>query len=71
VQGLVKRCPWQRLKPYAYITALMVISIDGDISEEEEDYIADLQKALNISDKRSDEIIDELFGEEEEEEEDL
>ena len=57
------------MREAAYITALMVISIDGDIPEEEEDYIADLQKALNISDKRSDEIIDELFGEEDEEEE--
>ncbi len=53
----------------AYITALMIISVDDDIPEEEEDYIADLQKALNISDKRSDEIIDELFGEECEEDE--
>ena len=58
------------LREAAYITALMAVSVDGDIPEEEENYIADLQKALNISDKRSDEIIDELFGEEEEEEED-
>jgi hypothetical protein len=51
----------------AYITALLVISIDDDIPEDEENYIADLQKALNISDERADEIICELFGEEDEE----
>jgi tellurite resistance protein len=54
----------------AYITALLVISIDGEIPPEEEDYIADLQKALNISDKRAVKIIDELFGEDDEDEED-
>ena len=53
----------------AYITALLMISVDDEIPESEENYIADLQKALNISDERADEIIDELFSEDEEEEE--
>lgn len=51
----------------AYITAVCVIAIDAEVPSSEEEYISDLQKALKISDSRSSEILDELFGEEEEE----
>ncbi|BDA66676.1 hypothetical protein RIVM261_054750 [Rivularia sp. IAM M-261] len=53
----------------AYITAVCVIAIDGEVPSSEQDYISDLQAALKISDERADEILAELLGEEEEEEE--
>ncbi|RUT09926.1 hypothetical protein DSM106972_004210 [Dulcicalothrix desertica PCC 7102] len=52
----------------AYITAVCVVAVDGEVPSNEEEYINDLQKALKISDSRSSEILDELFGEDEEEE---
>ena len=53
----------------AYIVALMVIVADGEVPDEEQDYLENLREALGISSDRADEIIDEIFGEEEEEEE--
>lgn len=53
----------------AYVTALTVMAVDGEFPEEEEDFLAELQEALKISATRAEEIIDEVLGEEEEEEE--
>ncbi|OKH49781.1 hypothetical protein NIES2101_20320 [Calothrix sp. HK-06] len=53
----------------AYITAVCVVAVDGEVPSSEEEYINGLQKALKISDSRSSEILDELFAEEEYEEE--
>ncbi|BAZ15715.1 hypothetical protein NIES4071_75870 [Calothrix sp. NIES-4071] len=53
----------------AYITAVCVVAVDGEVPSNEEEYLNDLQKALKISDERASEIIDELFAEEEYEEE--
>lgn len=52
----------------AYITAVCVVAIDGEVPSSEEEYINDLQKALKISDSRASEIMDELLGEGEDEE---
>lgn len=49
----------------ALITAVCVVAIDGEVPSNEQDYLNDLQKALKISDKRASEILDELFAEEE------
>ncbi|MBF2065488.1 MAG: tellurite resistance TerB family protein [Calothrix sp. C42_A2020_038] len=54
----------------AYITALCVVAVDGEVPPSEEEYIADIQQALNISDARAEEIMDDLFTEYEEDEED-
>jgi tellurite resistance protein len=51
----------------AYVTALTVMAVDGEFPEEEEDFLAELQEALKISDKKAEEIIDEVLGEDEEE----
>jgi hypothetical protein len=61
--------PSEDYQEVAYITALTIIAIDGELPEEEEEYITSLQEALNISDERAQEIIDELFGDKDEEEE--
>lgn len=61
--------PNQEYREAAYITALVVVSIDGELPESEEEYISELQQALRISDDRAQEIIDEIFGGEEDEEE--
>ncbi len=53
----------------AFIVALMVIAADGEMPEEEQDYINHLCEALGISEDRANEIIDEIFSYEEEEEE--
>ncbi|MGH1393308.1 MAG: tellurite resistance TerB family protein [Trichormus sp.] len=54
----------------AYITAILVVGIDEEVPENEQNYISELQEALNISDERAQELIDEIFGEEEEYDED-
>jgi tellurite resistance protein len=56
-------------KEAALITAICVVAIDGEVPSNEQDYLNDLQKALKISDKRASEIVDEIFAEEEEYEE--
>jgi tellurite resistance protein len=53
----------------AYVTALTVMAVDGEWPEEEENFLAELQETLKISATRAEEIIDEIFGEEEDEEE--
>lgn len=54
----------------AYVVALMVVAADGEVPEEEQEYIDHLCQALKISEERAGEIIDEIFSEEDEEEED-
>ncbi|AFY99317.1 tellurite resistance TerB family protein [Calothrix sp. PCC 6303] len=61
--------PNKNYREAAYVTAVTVVSIDGEFPEEEEDFLAGLQEALKISDTRAEEIIDEIFCEDEEEEE--
>lgn len=61
--------PNQDYKEAAYVTALVVIACDGDVPDEEAEFLANLQDALNISNKRAEEIFEEVYGEEEEEEE--
>jgi hypothetical protein len=65
----VASLPNKDYREAAYVTALTVITVDGECPEEEEDFLAQLQEALKISDTRAEEIMDECFGEEEEEEE--
>lgn len=55
------------LEEVAFIVALMVIVADGEVPEDEQDYIDSLCEALGISADRANEIIDEIFAEEEEE----
>lgn len=52
----------------AFIVALMVIAADGEVPEDEQEYMDSLCEALDISAERANEIIDEIFGESEEEE---
>ena len=54
------------ISPAAYITAILVVGIDEEVPDTEQDYISELQEALRISDERAQELIDEIFGEEEE-----
>jgi tellurite resistance protein len=61
--------PDETYREAAYLAAILVAGIDEEIVEEEQEYISELQGALNISDERAQELIDEVFGEEEEEEE--
>lgn len=58
------------LEEAAYIIALVVIASDGEVPESEQEYIDSLYQALGISEERANEIIDELFSDDEEEEED-
>ncbi|ADI65561.1 tellurite resistance TerB family protein [Trichormus azollae] len=53
----------------AYITAILVVGMEEDISESDQDYLFELQEVLKISDERAEELIDEVFEEYEEEEE--
>jgi tellurite resistance protein len=65
----ISSLPNKEYREAAYITALVVVSIDGELPESEEEFLAELQQALKISDERAEEIVDEIFGDEEEEEE--
>jgi tellurite resistance protein len=58
----------EEVEESAYVVALMVIVADGEVPQEEEEYMDSLRKALGISRDRATEIMDEIFGEEEEEE---
>ncbi|BAZ41079.1 hypothetical protein NIES4101_70410 [Calothrix sp. NIES-4101] len=60
--------PNKSYREAAYTTAIVVVGIDGEVPEEEQDYISELQEALNISNERAQEIIDAVFGADEEEE---
>jgi tellurite resistance protein len=60
--------PDEEHREAAYITALLVVGIDGDIPDSEQDYLTELQDALNISNRRAQQIIDHIFGEDDEQE---
>ncbi|AFY33999.1 tellurite resistance TerB family protein [Calothrix sp. PCC 7507] len=62
--------PDKEYREAAYVTAILVVGIDGEVPESEQDYISELQEALKISDKRAQTLIDEVFGEDEDEDED-
>ncbi|MGG6238182.1 tellurite resistance TerB family protein [Nodosilinea sp. AN01ver1] len=53
----------------AFIVALVILVADGEVPEEEQEYVDDLRQALRISVERADEIASELFSEEDAEEE--
>jgi tellurite resistance protein len=58
------------LEEVAFIVAVVVIAADGEVPESEQEYIDNLCQALGISTERGNEIIDELFSDEEYEDED-
>jgi tellurite resistance protein len=60
----------EELEEAAFIVAVVIVAADGEVPEEEQDYIDNLHQALGISAERASEIIDELFSEDEEDEED-
>ena len=64
----IESLPNKIYREAAYITAILVVGIDEEVPEAEQDYISELQEALNISDERAQELIDGVFGEEDEEE---
>jgi hypothetical protein len=63
----IESLPNRGYREAAYITAILVVGIDEEVPESEQDYISELQEALNISDERAQELIDGVFGEQEEE----
>jgi len=65
----VNSLPDRDYREAAYITAILVVGIDEEVPESEQDYISELQEALNISNNRAQELINEVFGEDDEEEE--
>ncbi|MEH1930186.1 tellurite resistance TerB family protein [Nostoc sp.] len=65
----IESLPNKNYREAAYTTAILVVGIDEEVPEAEQDYISELQEALKISDKRAQELIDEVFGAEEEDEE--
>jgi len=69
IEQAIASLPNQDYREAAYITAILVVGIDEEVPETEQDYISELQEALKISDERAQELIDEVFGESEEEEE--
>ncbi|MBW4582993.1 MAG: tellurite resistance TerB family protein [Tildeniella nuda ZEHNDER 1965/U140] len=50
----------------AFMIAVIVIAADGEVPEEEQEYVNSLFQALGISENRANAIIDELFSEDEE-----
>ncbi|RCJ27367.1 hypothetical protein A6S26_13150 [Nostoc sp. ATCC 43529] len=66
VAQAIESLPNRAYREAAYITAILVVGIDEEVPEIEQDYISELQEALRISDERAQELIDEIFGEEEE-----
>ncbi|BAY16230.1 hypothetical protein NIES2109_25040 [Nostoc sp. HK-01] len=66
----IESLPNRGYREAAYITAILVVGIDEEVPDSEQDYISELQEALNISNERAQELIDEVFGEDEEECED-
>ena len=69
IEQAIASLPNKGYREAAYITAILVVGIDEEVPETEQDYISELQGALKISDKRAQELIDEVFGADEEEEE--
>ena len=57
------------LEEAAFIVALVVIASDGEVPEAEQDYIDSLYQALGLSEERANEIIDELFSDDEDDDE--
>lgn len=55
------------LEEAALIVALVIIAADGEVPEAEEEYIRNLSDALGIPTERHNEILSELFSEDEEE----
>ncbi|MEH1937978.1 MAG: tellurite resistance TerB family protein [Nostoc sp.] len=70
IKQAIESLPNKDYREAAYITAILVVGIDEEVPEAEQDYISELQEALKISDKRAQELIDEVFGADEEDEED-
>ncbi|HEY9761936.1 MAG TPA: tellurite resistance TerB family protein [Trichocoleus sp.] len=58
----------EQVEEAAFIVTLMVIAADGEVPEDEQEYMDSLRQALRISEDRALEIIDEIFAEEEDEE---
>jgi hypothetical protein len=53
----------------AYVTTILALGADEEVPEAEEEYIAELQSVLRISDERAQELIDEIYGEYDDEDE--
>ncbi|GEM_PF-528344 len=70
VQQAIETVKEEELEEVALILALVVVASDGEIPEAEADYIDSLYQALGISETRAEEIIDELFSDEDESDED-
>jgi tellurite resistance protein len=66
IELAIASLPDEEHREAAYITALLVIGIDGEIPDSEQEYISELQDALNISNRRAQNIIDQIFGEDDE-----
>lgn len=66
IEQAIASLPDEEYREAAYITALLVIGIDGEIPDSEQDYISELQEALNITNRRAQKIIDQIFGEDDE-----
>jgi tellurite resistance protein len=66
IEQAIASLPDEEYREAAYITALLVVGIDGEIPDSEQDYISELQDALNISNRRAQQIIDHIFGEDDE-----
>ncbi|MBD2495432.1 hypothetical protein [Nostoc sp. FACHB-280] len=66
----IESLPNRGYREAAYITAILVVGIDQEVPDEEQNYISELQEALNISNERAQELIDEIFGADEDEEDD-
>jgi uncharacterized membrane protein YebE (DUF533 family) len=68
ISQAIASLPNQEYRETAYITAILVVGADEEMGESEEDYLYELQGALNISDDRAEEIIDAIFGDYEDDE---
>ncbi|MBD2439650.1 tellurite resistance TerB family protein [Nostoc sp. FACHB-110] len=66
----INSLPNKGYREAAYITAILVVGIDEEVFDSEQDYISELQEALNISNERAQELIDEVFGADEDDEDD-
>ncbi|MDZ8052628.1 MAG: tellurite resistance TerB family protein [Aulosira sp. ZfuVER01] len=68
IEQAIASLPDEEYREAAYITALLVVGIDGEVPDSEQDYISELQDALNITNRRAQQIIDHIFGEDDEDE---
>ncbi|MBD2357099.1 tellurite resistance TerB family protein [Tolypothrix sp. FACHB-123] len=68
IEQAIASLPDEEYREAAYITALLVVGIDGEVPESEQEYISELQDALNISNRRAQNIIDHIFGDDDEQE---